>query len=114
MKLLIAGSRSIDDFDLTEYVPSGTTLIISGGAAGIDSVAEKYADSRKLSKLILRPRYDLYGKAAPIQRNEAMVNLADAVLIVWDGVSRGARYTAEYAQKKGKAITVIELHKRNV
>lgn len=112
MKLLIVGSRSIEDFDLTEYVPSNTSLIISGGAKGIDTVAEKYADIHRLSKLILRPRYDLYGKAAPINRNEAMVGLADAVLVIWDGVSRGTRYTAEYAKKRNKAVTVIELRKK--
>ena len=44
MKLLIAGSRSIKDFNLEEYVPTNVTLIISGGAGGIDALAEKYAD----------------------------------------------------------------------
>lgn len=112
MKLLIVGSRSIGDFDLSEYVPCDKTLIISGGAKGIDTVAEKYADSHKLSKLILRPRYDLYGKAAPIKRNKTMVDFADAVLVIWDGVSRGAKFTAEYAKKKNKSVTIVDLHKR--
>ena len=39
MKLLIAGSRSIEAFDLTEYVPSDVDLIITGGANGIDKIA---------------------------------------------------------------------------
>lgn len=107
MKLLIVGSRSIEDFDLTEYVPNETELIISGGAKGMDSVAEQYADRHKISKLILRPRYGLYGKAAPIRRNEMMVDVADAVLVVWDGVSRGTQYTVEYARKKNKSVQVI-------
>ena len=107
MKILIVGSRSIEDFDLTPYIPSGTEMIISGGAKGIDSLAERYADKNRISKLILRPRYDLYGKAAPIKRNEAMVDIADAVIVIWDGVSRGAMHTAEYAKKKNKATTVI-------
>ena len=107
MKLLIVGSRSIKDFDLNEYVPSEVDMIISGGADGIDRVAEEFADKRKLSKMIVRPRYDLYGRAAPIKRNEIMVDAADAVLVIWDGVSKGTKYTVEYAQKKNKELRVI-------
>lgn len=107
MKLLIAGSRSIKDYDLSKHIPPETELIISGGANGIDAVAENYADKHKISKLILRPRYDLYGRSAPLKRNETMVDLADAVLVVWDGTSRGTKYTIEYAQKKNKEVKLI-------
>ena len=41
MKILIAGSRSIKDFDLSEYIPEDVELIITGGASGIDSIAEQ-------------------------------------------------------------------------
>lgn len=107
MKLLIVGSRNIEKFNLSEYISPQTDLIISGGAKGLDSLAEKYADEHKLSKLIIRPRYDLYGKAAPLKRNEKMVDIADEILIVWDGISKGTKYTLEYAKKKNKAVKVI-------
>ena len=107
MKLLIAGSRSITDFDLAPYIPDGTDLIISGGANGIDALAEKYADKKKISKLIVRPRYDLYGKAAPIKRNETMVEIADAVLIIWDGKSKGTNSTINFAKKLNKELILI-------
>lgn len=108
MKLLIVGSRSIENFNLTEYIPPETELIISGGAKGMDTIAEKFADKYRISKLILRPRYDLYGKFAPLKRNETMVDLADTVLVVWDGTSRGTKYTVDYAVKKNKRVIVIE------
>ena len=95
MKLLIVGSRSIKYFDLEGYVPEETTMIISGGANGVDAIAETYADKKRLSKLILRPRYDLYGRAAPLKRNEEMVELCDLVLVVWDGTSKGTRHTIQ-------------------
>ena len=107
MKVLIAGSRSVRNFDLSAYIPAETELIISGGAEGMDSIAEQYADSHKISKLILRPRYDLYGRAAPIRRNEAMVDLSDMVIVVWDGVSKGSKHTMTYAKKKNKALQVV-------
>lgn len=109
MTLLIAGSRSINDFDLTPYISDDVTEIISGGADGIDTLAEKYADEHKLSKHILRPEYSKYGKAAPILRNHVMVDLADAVLVIWDGKSRGTRSTVNYAKEKGKDLTLIDL-----
>ncbi len=109
MKLLIAGSRSIKEFDLTPYVPEEVDLIICGGAEGVDSIAEEYADTHRMSKLVLRPHYELYGRAAPLKRNEKMIEIADAVLVVWDGKSRGARYTAEYAKKKNKPITEVKI-----
>ncbi|MBQ8907279.1 MAG: hypothetical protein IJY71_01670 [Clostridia bacterium] len=107
MKLLIVGSRSIKDFDLEGYVPEETTMIISGGANGVDAIAETYADKKRLSKLILRPRYDLYGRAAPLKRNEEMVELCDMVLVVWDGTSKGTRHTIQYAEKVGKKLRLL-------
>ena len=108
MKLLIVGSRSIQDFDLSPYVSAEVDTVISGGAGGIDSLAEQYADLHRLSKHILRPRYDLYERAAPLKRNEQMVDMADAVLIVWDGCSKGTQYTLKYAQKMNKPTTLIK------
>lgn len=107
MKLLIAGSRSVDNIELFEYIPEGVTLIISGGANGVDSLAEKYADSKRISKLILRPDYQKYGKSAPLKRNTVMVDLADTVLVVWDGKSKGTKYTIDYAKKKGKNMVLV-------
>ena len=107
MKLLIAGSRSIKDLDISSYIPTDTELIISGGANGVDTIAEEYADKKKISKLILRPRYDLYRRAAPLKRNDEMVELCDRILIFWDGVSKGTKHTIDYANKLGKPIEVI-------
>ena len=109
MKLLIAGSRSIKNFDLSKYVSPDVDLIICGGANGVDAIAEKYADEHRISKLVLKPKYALYKKAAPIRRNEQMVDISDKVLIIWDGSSKGTEYTMRYAKKKEKEITVVEV-----
>lgn len=111
MKLLIIGSRTITDFDLSRYIPEETTLIISGGAKGIDTLAERYADEKGIEKLIIRPEYQKFGKAAPIKRNEQMVDLSDVVLAVWDGESRGTKYTLNYCEKIGKNFIDIVVPK---
>ena len=109
MKLLIVGSRSITDFDLEPYIPDGVDEIISGGANGVDTLAERYADDRRISKRIIRPQYNLYKRAAPIKRNEEMVKIADAVLVIWDGDSKGTLSTINFAKKQNKPITVVNL-----
>ncbi len=109
MKLLIVGSRSITDFDLTPHIPADIDTVISGGAGGVDCLAEQYADRCRLSKFIVRPRYDLFGRAAPLKRNQQMVDMADAVLVIWDGHSKGTQYTLNYAKKQNKPITLIQI-----
>ena len=107
MKLLIAGSRSITDFDLAPYVPEDVTLILTGGANGVDALAEEYADKHRISKLILRPQYKLYHRGAPLKRNDRMVELCDKVLVIWDGVSRGTKHTIDHANKLGKPVEIV-------
>ena len=107
MKLLIVGSRSITNFDLSPYITENVDTVISGGAGGVDSLAEQYADLHRLSKYILRPRYDLYGRAAPLKRNEQMVDIADALLVIWDGRSKGTQHTLKYAEKMKKQVTLV-------
>ncbi len=108
MKLLVAGSRSIKSFDLAAHIPADTELIITGGACGVDAAAERFADEHRISKLVLRPQYSVYRRSAPLKRNEQMVDIADAVLVVWDGRSRGTLHTIEYAKKKNKEIFLIK------
>lgn len=106
MKLAIVGSRTIEKLCLEGYIPPETTLIISGGANGVDRIGEEYADAHKLSKLIIRPEYKKYGRGAPIIRNKVIVDAADEVLVFWDGVSKGTKSVIDYAKKQKKPIRV--------
>ena len=107
MKLLIAGSRGITSFDLSEYITEDVDTILTGGAKGIDTIAEEYADSHGIKKTIIKPQYDRYGKGAPMVRNKELVNLCDKALIIWDGTSKGTKFTADFAKKMNKEVTVI-------
>jgi uncharacterized phage-like protein YoqJ len=55
----------------------------------------------------LLPWYDLYGRAAPLKRNEQMVDIADALLVIWDGRSKGTQHTLKYAEKMKKQVTLV-------
>jgi nucleoside 2-deoxyribosyltransferase len=37
-----------------------------------------------------------------------MVDMADAVLIIWDGCSKGTAFTMNYAKKLDKPVTLIQ------
>ena len=37
-----------------------------------------------------------------------MVDLADYVLVIWDGKSRGSQHTIQYAKKKEKALVIVK------
>ncbi len=101
MKVAIIGSRGITDADIAKYIPPDADLIISGGAKGVDTLAEKYADEHGIKKLILYPDYELYGRNAPLIRDRLIVDHADLVIAFWDGQSRGTEYTVSYAQRRG-------------
>lgn len=107
VSVLVAGSRSITAFDLSPYIPPDCGLIISGGAKGIDAVAEQYAAAHGIESKVFKPDYARFGKAAPLKRNDEMVELADMVLAIWDGKSHGTKHTIDYAEKIGKEVKVI-------
>lgn len=112
MKLAIIGSRGLTQIDISEHIPEATTEIISGGAKGIDTLAEDFADKHKLSKHIIRPEYKKYPrKSAPIIRNKKIVDNADFILVFWDGESKGTKSTIDYAKKENKLMKIIVIHK---
>ena len=92
MKVAVVGSRNLGDscYGVVErYVPVGCSEIISGGAAGVDMLAERYAQENNLMLTVMRPDYKTFDRTAPLVRNGEIVRRADYVLILWDGVSRG-------------------------
>lgn len=109
MKVAVVGSRSITNADISRYIPPDADLIISGGAIGVDALAEKYADERGIKKLILYPDYELYGKSAPLIRDKLIVDHADLVVAVWDGVSSGTEFTISYAKRRNVPCEVYIL-----
>ena len=108
MKIAIIGSRSITDADIGKYVSSGDE-IVSGGAAGIDTLAAEYAKRNGLKLTVFLPEYEKYGRAAPIVRNKQIVDYADKVVAFWDGSSRGTLSVIKYAEKVGKPCETVIL-----
>lgn len=102
MKIAIIGSRSITADIPEKCIPDGVTEIVSGGAKGIDTSARRYAYEHRIFLTDIIPEYDLYGRRAPLMRNDLIISLVDKVIIFWDGQSRGTLYTAKKCKETNK------------
>ena len=107
MKLAIIGSRSIASVDLAPLITERPSLIISGGARGVDACAEEYARRHGIPALVIRPDYRLHGRTAPLLRDKAIAEACDAMRAVWDGHSRGTQFTIAHARRLGRPVRVI-------
>ena len=107
MKLAIIGSRSLTINNLEDYIPENTVEIISGGAKGIDCCAKIFALKHSLKYTEFLPKYNKFGKSAPIKRNLEIINYADMVIAFWDGRSRGTSFVIKSCKKLGKPIKVV-------
>lgn len=107
MKIAVIGSRNITNFNLDEFIPEECDEIVSGGARGVDTCAREYANRRGLKLTEFLPKYELYGRAAPIYRNYEIVDYADCVYAFWDGVSRGTKSVIDYSKRVGKECRVF-------
>ena len=84
---------------LAELAPAE---LVSGGAAGADSLGAEWARANGVPLRVLRPDYRAHGPAAPHVRNAEIVAAADVVLVVWDGKSRGTLSAARAAARLGR------------
>lgn len=107
MRVAVIGSRSLYIQNLKPYLPSQTDEILSGGAIGTDESARKYAREKNIPIREFLPDYVHFGRSAPILRNMRIVDEAEAVIVFWDGKSRGTRFGIEYAKKKNKPLKVF-------
>lgn len=97
MKLVISGSRTIDDgreldraIKESGYRPY-VSEIVHGGARGVDSLATLWALDRCPVR-VFRAQWDAHGKIAGKLRNRQMADYGDALVAVWDGMSPGTAH----------------------
>ena len=116
MRIAIVGSRNYTDADgVVEYVNSlpDDTIVITGGADGVDSIAEGAARKRGLEVIIYRPDWDTFGRAAGPIRNRKIVNDCDKLVAFWDGSSAGTKNSISLASKDGKLEKVFKDKNKN-
>lgn len=116
MRVIIAGSRTLADEGhyytvlsalsnaLREWKLAAVTEIVSGGAAGVDAIGEHIAERFDIALKVFPADWDKHGKKAGYLRNVQMADYADALVLVWDGKSRGSKMMKDIAEKRGMPV----------
>ncbi len=113
MKLAIVGSRTFDDYHFFQqsickkFIIPYIDCIVSGGAKGTDTLAEKFAHAHEIPTMIFLPEWDKYKRLAGYIRNEKIIKYADEVIAFWDGKSRGTKSSIDLAKKECKPMYII-------
>ena len=107
MKVAVIGSRNLRVEYLEAFIPPETTEIVSGGAKGIDTCAREFAEANEYTYTEFLPDYDKHGKAAPLRRNDEIIEYSDLVLAFWDGKSRGTKYVIGACKNRGVSVKVF-------
>jgi predicted Rossmann fold nucleotide-binding protein DprA/Smf involved in DNA uptake len=115
MKLGIVGSRLFNNYEfvrnkiIENFDIKNIDAIISGGAKGVDTLGEQFADEFGILKDITKPDWNKHGKGAAFIRNQEIVDISD-VLITFPIKSSGGTWdTIRKAQKAGKRVLVFEV-----
>jgi hypothetical protein len=120
VKLIIAGSRHYHDYQADTLVANAMqrlginpTTVISGGAQGIDRAGERWARDNGVPIERYPADWSAHGRAAGPLRNRRMAQEAGALLLIWDGKSRGSANMLQEARahrlRIWKAVVPVEV-----
>lgn len=107
----IVGSRDYPDLRaVRRYVralPRGT-VVITGGARGVDRIVEDEAKRCGLMVRIYLPDWERDGKAAGFIRNRHIVDAAERLVAFHHDGSKGTADSIRLARKRGIPVEVYE------
>ena len=115
-RVAVVGSRTFCDrkrlYDVLTKNRDRIKLIVSGGAAGADTLAVNWATDYGIPYLVFPalwrdPDTGEYNRGAGFKRNRLIVEQSDVVVAFWDGQSKGTEHTLETARQLGKDIRII-------
>jgi hypothetical protein len=111
MKVIVAGSRNITKYAIVEKAiqDSGfdVTEIVSGGARGVDTMGETWAVKRGIKIQRFPAEWEKYGVSAGPIRNSKMAEYGEALIAIWDGVSKGTKNMIQCAKNNKLKIAVF-------
>lgn len=114
MKTIVAGSRSIECYDLVKHILAPYKDIITeevcGLASGIDYLGKKWANANEIPVKDFPALWEYEGKAAGPIRNKKMGDYADQAVIIWDGVSKGSLHMSKVMDNLEKPCRVYKVN----
>lgn len=112
MRVAIVGSRNVKNINFKKflsYIPKNCTHIISGGAVGIDFMAEVAANYLETKLTVIKPDYKTFGRKAPLVRNGQIVKQSDYVVAFWDMKSHGTAHTIKLCQSFEIPYKIVDI-----
>ncbi|OFC50253.1 hypothetical protein BAE47_02860 [Acidithiobacillus thiooxidans] len=114
-RVIVAGSRNIRDgqmvfekLDKLLVNLAGPGLeIVSGLAAGPDSLGKEWADQHAVATALFPADWKRFGKKAGFIRNQDMSWYGTHLVAFWDGQSSGTRNMIETAERDGLTVKVV-------
>ena len=116
MRVIIAGGRDFTDkprmINFIDSLVDNNQLpsrfeIVSGMAKGADCVGLALAKEYGLLVHEFPADWIKHGKPAGMIRNVDMANNADALIVAWDGKSRGTAHMIQTMQRMGKPVFIL-------
>lgn len=104
MKLIIAGSRNLQLTveDIDKYIRKFNlepTVVVSGLSGNVDLLGKRWAERHSIPVEGYPADWAMHDRAAGPIRNREMAINADALLLIWDGTSKGSRSMLNEARK---------------
>lgn len=120
MKLAVLGTRSFNKLEMVDLIIAlwplvkltwpDVDMIVSGGATGVDAAADQVAASLTgRYALVVNADWDKHGKKAGPMRNEKVAEIADYLLLIWDGQSPGSTDVLRRFMKHKKPVMEVEI-----
>lgn len=128
LRIIVSGSRGFSDYEFIKkeldsrikdivverFLLHDEVQIVTGGAKGVDALAERYADTNEFNQQIFYAIWKTHGKSAGFIRNANMLSYAvnngienAALIAFWDGKSKGTKHMIDIATKKGIEVQTI-------
>ena len=112
-KVIVAGSRSFNDYARMKEVLSGIVgtncEIISGGAIGADALAKRYALENNIPYKEFPADWATHNRSAGAIRNKQMSDYGEVLISFWDGESKGSKNMIENMNKLNKHVVIVNI-----
>ena len=113
MKVIIAGSRTFENYDLLKSTMASCGLVVdevvSGCARGADSLGEVWAKENNIPVKKFPANWAKYGKAAGSVRNEEMARYGNVLVAFLVKNSVGTKDMIRVAKRYGIKTIIVEI-----
>ena len=110
-KVIVAGSRTFNDYKLLEKTLNQMypepIQVFCGDSIGADQLGKTWAAKKGYEVKIFFPQWQQDGIDAGFNRNVEMASEADEAIVFWEGTSKGTEHLIRIMKGIEKPVKVI-------